>query len=406
MDVSTKKDRPVILTAEQALSMSSATLRFAQLGWRVIRLEPTPAKGRAAKGDPNRYIGREVAGEDRHSYFVAPNVGKEAIAVDLKRPEGRELLCRLIRELDVDVFCTNTLPARHEALGLGYERLAEHRPDLIWCCISAMGLGQPTVPGYDPMVQALCGYMDLTGDPQGPPMQCGPPLIDLKAGDEAFAQILLALLEREQTGRGKQIDVSMTRCAASWLLTFLPMLEMGSPPEELRRSGNAHRQFIPTNAYPTSDGFVYMALGSDAQWQRLVAHEYFRALDRPQLATNEGRRANREKLYEELGELTARYPTAAVTEAMSSASVPNAPIKRIEEVMQLSSVARDLLRTTAPDGTEIRLPPAACSTPNLERSQQRVPFAPGYAEHTDAVLNEAGLSSTDVADLRQSGVVA
>lgn len=406
MNAPVQNDPPVILAVEQALSMSSATLRFAQLGWRVIRLEPTPAPGRKAKGDPNRYIGRAVAGEDRHSYFVAPNAGKEAIAVDLKQAQGRELLARLIRELKVDVFCTNTLPARHETLGLGYGRLAEEKPDLIWCCISAMGLAHPKVPGYDPMVQALCGYMDLTGDPDGPPMQCGPPLIDLKAGDEAFAQILLALLERERTGKGKQIDVSMTRCAASWLLTFLPMLDMGSRPEELRRSGNAHRQFIPTNAYPTADGFVYMAMGSDAQWQRLVAHEYFRSLDRPELATNEGRRANKDALYRELGELTSRHPTAAVTEAMSGASVPNAPISRIEDVMELPSVAGDLLRTTAPDGTEIRLPPAACPTSSLADAGQRMAFAPAYGEHTDAVLTEVGFSDADIASLRKGGVVA
>ena len=107
---------PTVLAVEQALSMSTATLRFAQLGWRVIRLEPTPSPARKAKGDPNRSIGRPVAGDDRHSYFVAPNVGKQAIAVDLKSEEGRALVHRLVRELPVDVFCTNTLPARHETL--------------------------------------------------------------------------------------------------------------------------------------------------------------------------------------------------------------------------------------------------------------------------------------------------
>jgi len=89
--------RPIVLSVEQALSMSYATLRFVHLGYRVIRVEQTPVPGRASRGDPNRFIGRPVAGEDRHSYFVAPNVGKEAIALDLKAPEGRELLVRLVR---------------------------------------------------------------------------------------------------------------------------------------------------------------------------------------------------------------------------------------------------------------------------------------------------------------------
>jgi crotonobetainyl-CoA:carnitine CoA-transferase CaiB-like acyl-CoA transferase len=248
-----------VLSVEQALSMSYATLRFVHLGWRVIRVEATPARGRRSAGDPNRYIGREIAGEDRHSYYVAPNAGKEAVALNLKEQQGQALLRRMIRELPVDVFCTNTLPARHVALGLDYQSLSAERPELIWCSISAMGRAEPEVPGYDPMLQALCGYMDITGDPAGPPMQCGPPLIDLKAGDEAFTQVLQALLERAEGGvPGRAIDISMAQVAVSWLQTFLPMLDMGSPPSELQRAGNEHRQFIPVNAYPTRDGFIYV----------------------------------------------------------------------------------------------------------------------------------------------------
>ena len=99
-----------------------------------------------------------------------------------------------------------------------------------------MGPEHPKVPGYDPVTQALCGYMDLTGEADGPPLLCGPPIVDLKAGDEAFAQICLALLEKAEGGGGKRIDVSMARAAVAWLQTFVPMLDMDSPPEELRRS--------------------------------------------------------------------------------------------------------------------------------------------------------------------------
>jgi crotonobetainyl-CoA:carnitine CoA-transferase CaiB-like acyl-CoA transferase len=107
---------------EQALSMTYATLRFVQLGWRVIRLEATPG-GSGAPGDPNRYVGDMVADEDRRSYFIAPNVGKEAIALNLKDPEGRELLKQIVAGLGVDIFCCNTLPSRYAALGIDYETL-------------------------------------------------------------------------------------------------------------------------------------------------------------------------------------------------------------------------------------------------------------------------------------------
>ncbi|MBK8999804.1 MAG: CoA transferase [Myxococcales bacterium] len=398
--------RPVVLSVEQALSMSYATLRFAHLGWRVIRIEPTPSPGLRTRGDPNRHIGRKVAEGDRHSYFVGPNCGKEAIALNLKEPDGQALLARLIRELRADVFCTNTMPARHASLGIDYASLSKLRPELVWCCISAMGLAYPNVPGYDPVLQAQCGYMDVTGYPDGPPMQNGPPLIDLKAGDEAFAQVLWAMLERHRTGAGRAIDVSMAQVATSWLLTFLPMLDMGSPPEELKRSGNEHRQFIPTNAYPTADGFIYMAVGSDVQWQRLVAEAPFRSLDRPDLATNEGRRRDKTALHAAIAALTGKLAAAEVAKSLRAAQIPHAPITPIERVMDQDFLKDALLRTHAPDGKSIRLPPPAVSTDFLESQGRELRFAPAYGEHTHAVLSEVGVPSAEIASLKERGVIA
>ncbi|MHC5010616.1 MAG: CaiB/BaiF CoA transferase family protein [Planctomycetota bacterium] len=399
-------DRRVVVSVEQALSMTYATLRFVHLGWRVVKVEATPVPGRVAKGDPNRYIGRPVAGEDRHSYFVAPNLGKEAIALNLKDEAGRALLRRLVETLDADVFCTNTLPARHEGLGIDYETLRAVKGDLIWCCISAMGPDHPDVPGYDPVTQALCGYMDLTGEPDGPPLQCGPPLIDLKAGDEAFAQVLLALLERGETGRGKRIDVSMARAAVSWLQTFLPMLDMGSDPSELRRSGNQHRQFIPVNAYATRDGYVYLAVGSDAQWQRLVDRSLFASLGEARYATNEGRRLHKEALHTAIEAVTREHASREVAAHLAAAGIPHAPITPVEGVMDLPFVQKALLETTAPDGRRVRLPPAAVPTPHLDDRGGALPFAPAYGEHTDALLSEIGVETGEIARLRGTGVVA
>ena len=398
--------RRIVLSVEQALSMSYATLRFVHQGWRVIRVEATPTEGRRSRGDPNRYIGRPVAGEDRHSYYVAPNVGKEAIAIDLKQERGRALLRRLVRELPVDVFCTNTLPARHEALGLAYDGLRAEREDLIWCCISAMGPDHPGVPGYDPVLQALCGYMDLTGHPDGPPLQCGPPIIDLKAGDEAFTQVVLALMERAESGQGKRIDISMAQVAVSWLHTFLPMLEMGSPPTELRRSGNEHRQFIPVNAYRTADGYIYMAIGSDPQWQRFAAQPLFASLAREEYASNEGRREHKAALHRGIEAITATVTAAEVATALSGAGIPHAPITPLEQIFDLPFVASAALRTVTPDGKTVRLPPPAVRTPHLERLGGELPFAPGYGEQTDAVLAEGGVSAEEIAALRESGTVA
>ncbi len=400
------RERPIILSLEQALSLPSATLRFVHQGWRVIRIEATPIAGRRSRGDPNRYIGRPVAGEDRHSYYVAPNVGKEAIAINLKTPEGRALLRSLVRDLPVDVFCTNTLPGRHADLGIDYATLSAERPELIWASVSAMGLDNPMVPGYDPATQALCGYMDLTGSPDGPPMQCGPPLIDLKAGDEVFAQVLLGLLERERSGRGKQIDVSMAHAAVSWLHTFLPMLDMGSAPEEIRRNGNEHRQFIPVNAYPTQDGFIYIAIGSDAQWTRFVAEPMFERLAQARFTDNEGRRAAKADLHAGIAAITAKLPAGEIAATLRRAAIPHSPITPIDQVNDLPFVRDSALRTTAPDGRMIRLPPPAVPTPFLDSVGGELPFAPSYGEQTDAVLGEIGVSPAEIAGLRAEGVVA
>ena len=396
----------VVLSLEQALTLTYATLRFVHLGWRVIKVEQTPVPGRKSKGDPNRYIGRPVSGDDRHSYFVAPNVGKEAIAIDLKQEEGQALLRRLIKELQVDVFCTNTMPARHKKLGIDFETVRQEKEDLIWCCISAMGLAYPDVPGYDPVMQALCGYMDLTGHPDGPPLQCGPPLVDLKAGDEAFIQIILALSERNETGKGKQIDISMAQAAVSWLHTFLPMLDMGSRPSELKRSGNEHRQFIPVNAYKTRDGFIYMAIGSDAQWNRIVKNPMFASLEQERFATNEGRRKDKEELHQSIEAITQNHPSTEISEVLEEAAIPHSHITPIEEVSDLPFVASNALKTTAPDGSAVRLPPPAVTTEYLEKINRNLAFAPAYGEHTDKLLNEVGLASSEIDELKKRGIVA
>ncbi len=396
----------VVLSLEQALTLTYATLRFVHLGWRVIRVEQTPVSGRKSKGDPNRYIGRQVAGEDRHSYFVAPNLGKEAIAIDLKQAEGKALLKRLIKELQVDVFCTNTLPARHKQLGIDYKNLHQEKEDLVWCCISAMGLAHPDVPGYDPVIQALCGYMDITGHADGPPLQCGPPLVDLKAGDEAFVQIILALMERKETRKGKQIDISMAQVAVSWLHTFLPMLDMGSPPSELKRSGNEHRQFIPVNAYQTKDGFIYMAIGSDAQWSRFVEQPLFAPLDEERFTTNEGRRKDKTELHKSIKAITQQHPSDKIANVLAEAGIPHSPITPIEDVPDLPFVSSNALRTTTPDGRAVRLPPPAVETDYLRQIKGTLPFAPAYGEHTDTILKEVGLSPPEIASLRERGIVA
>jgi len=385
---------------EQALSLSYGTLRFAQIGWRVIRLESAPRPGQKTPGDPNRYVGRPAAGPDRRSYFLAPNVGKEAIAIDLKSEDGRELLFRIVRDLPVDVFASNTLPRRYAELGIDHETLSRANEDLIWVGVSALGPSHPDVPGYDPVLQGLLGYMDLTGTPDGPPTLMGVPMVDLKAGDEVFAQTMRALAEQAEGGGGARIDVSMARAAASWLQTTLPLLDLGASAADVRRSGNEHREFVPVNVYETADSWLYLAIGNDVQWRRLVSLEPFRPLARESRETNEGRKVDRTAIHAELAEAMHAHPTGKLLALLREAGIVVSAVNGVAAVRDLPGIREHLTRTELPDGTTVSLPPTAVDT-----GRDEYDLAPRFGEHTRAILEETGLAGAEIDDLVRRGVV-
>ncbi len=389
-----------VLSMEQALSLSYGTLRFVQIGWRVIRLESAPRPGQKTPGDPNRYVGRPAAGPDRRSYFLPPNVGKEAIAIDLKKEEGRSLLLRIVRDLPVDVFACNTLPRRYTELGIDYETLSCVNEKLIWIGVSAMGPGHPDMPGYDPVLQALLGYMDLTGARDGPPTVTGVPMVDLKAGDEVFAQTMRALAEQAEGGGGARIDVSMARAAVSWLQTTLPLLDLGASPAEVSRSGNEHREFVPVNVYETADSWLFLAIGNDVQWRRLTSLEPFASLARESRETNEGRKAERAAIQAELAAAIAPLRTEELLSLLRGAGLVVSPVNAVGVVREMPGIREDLTRTSLPDGRVVRLPPAA-----VETGRRDYPLSPRYGEQTRRILEEVGLRVAEIDDLVKRGVV-
>ncbi len=391
-----------VLSMEQALSLPSATLRFAQLGWRVIRLEAAPT-GHGLPGDPNRYIGSRIADDDRRSYFIAPNVGKEAIALNLKDPRGQDVLKRLIKALNVDVFCCNTIPSRYKPLGIDYASLAAVKPNLIWAGISAMGPDYPETPGYDPVIQAMCGYMEVTGDPNDTPTVMGLPVIDLKAGDEVYANVLLALLERQETGHGKAINVSMLQAAASWLITVLPLVDFGCERNEITRAGNRHRKFIPTNVYPTADGFVYLAIGSDVQWKRLTESPKFAAIANDVRKTNEGRHLEQEAIHRDLAAVTIRYPVDDILTDLRAATIPATKLFDIRQVRELPQLRDKLTRTVMPNGKTVHMQPPAVDVPD---ALNELRFPAKYGADTRKVLSEVGYANADLTALAAAGVIA
>jgi crotonobetainyl-CoA:carnitine CoA-transferase CaiB-like acyl-CoA transferase len=324
----------------------------------------------------------------------------------LKVPEGQAVLKRLIRELPADIFASNTLPKRYEELGIDYATLREVNPGLIWAGISAMGPEYPSAPGYDPPLQGMTGTMDITGDPEGPPMLSGVPFVDLKAGDEVFANVCLALAERAETGEGTRIDVSMVQATASWLITTIPLLDLGYTPEEVRRSGNEHREFVPVNVYPTADGYIYLAIGNDVQWARLVAVTGFESLSRPERDTNDGRKADRVALHQAVAEATRPFATQELVTLLNSKGLVASPIHTIPQVLEFPPVRDRLLYAKTGSGQKVRLPPPSVERPYLEEKKRELPYAPSYGQSTEAVLKEVGYSASEIADLKAARIVA
>ena len=400
------KKRKIILCLEQALALPFATQRMVHLGWRVIRIESPAEENGGNAGDPNRYIGADLGYHDLHSYYIAPNIGKEAITINLKKKEGQDLLLKIIRELKVDVFMCNTLPKRYKQLGIDYDTLKKVNPEIIWCAISAMGPKYPEAAGYDPALQALMGYTYLTGEPNGKPVPCGIPIIDLKAGDEAFTQVALAMLEKQNTGTGKEIHVSMAQCAASWLITALPQLEFVENDNELfTRSGNEHRSFIPCNVYPTKDGMVYLAIGNDSQWSKFTSLKGFEKLSSPNRITNEGRMKEKDTIYSEIGKLTANYTTKEFADLCKSINLSVAPVNTIKKVASLDFIKSEMINTNLPDGKTVSLFPSASPTEYLADKNYTLSCAPRLGEQNNSVYAEIGISDLEINKLKTENII-
>jgi len=266
-----------------------------------------------------------------------------------------------------------------------------------------MGSEYPDVPGYDPVIQAMCGYMEVTGDPAAAPTQMGLPVIDLKAGDEVFANVMLALLERNESGRGKAIHVSMLQAAASWLITVLPLIDFDCEPNEITRAGNEHRKFIPTNVYPAKDGFVYMAIGSDVQWQRLTAVAKFACLGNEVRKTNEGRHKERRAIHHDMAAVMCRHSVDELLADLRSATVPATRIFDIRQVRELPQLRERLTRTVMPSGKLVRMQPMAV---DVETASSELAFPPRYGADTRRVLGEAGCAGAEIDELLAQGIVA
>jgi crotonobetainyl-CoA:carnitine CoA-transferase CaiB-like acyl-CoA transferase len=387
----------LVLDLTRVLSGPFATMTLADLGADVVKVE------QPGQGDDTRQWGPPFQGGEA-AYFLSVNRNKRSLAVDLKSAEG--LLAVRELALTADVLVENFRPGTAERLGLGYEELSKTNPGLIYASISGYGQTGPDSgrAGYDAIAQARSGIMSVTGEPDGPPVRVGVSSADLVAGMWATIGILAALHEKQRSGLGQWVDISLLDGSVSWL-TYVSSGYFASG-EIPRRYGSAHPTIAPYQAFPTADGFVMVAVGNDGLWRRFAA-----ALDRQDLisderfATNPSRVAHRDILIPLIERSMIGRTTADWVKLLDQAGVPVGPIQTVDEALSDPQVlargmVAELQHPTAGPLRVVGCPIRLTRTPATVRTAP-----PMLGQHTDDILAGLGFSGTRIASMREAGAV-
>lgn len=388
-----------ILDLTWVLAGPYASMILCDLGADVIKVERPPWGDIARTTGPyqNNWSG----------YFFSVNRGKRGVSIDLAEPEGKDLLRQLVA--NVDIVMENFTPGTMERLGLGYEALAEINPRLIMASTSGFGQTGPyqSRPALDIIVQAMGGVMSITGEPGGPPVRPGASYGDIAAGLYTVVGILSAVHERERSGLGQHVDISLLDCQVSVLENaFMRYFVTGKPPEPL---GTRHPAATPFQAFPTSDGWVVVALGFgiENQWGLLCGFLGLPELiDDERFNTSPRRTANHAVLEPILFEAFRQRTTDEWLDDFLQAGIPCGPINSIPQAASDPQIqSRGMLQeVTHPEAGTIPL----ANTPfHMSRSEAGIKGPPpSFGEHTRDVLHELlGLDDDAVDALVERGVV-
>jgi len=387
-----------VLDFTRVLAGPSASLALADLGAEVIKIEPP------GTGDETRSFPPFRDGESH--YYLAINRGKKSIVVDLKAEAGVALVKELAAKCDIVI--ENYRPGVMDRLGLGYEALCAINPGLIYCSISGFGMDGPLRdrPSFDIVLQALSGALSVNGEPGGLPTKLGIPLGDLVGGINGPIGILAALHERNRTGRGRLVDVSLLDGMIG-LLGYLAQLAFftGQDPQP---QGSQHPNLVPYGAFPASDGCIIVACLTNSFWGRIC-----QALGHPEWANDprfdmiEKRRDRREEVNAMIAAFTERRSVAELVELFTRFEVPHAPILGISDALaQPQAVAREMVVET--EHETLGKIPIVNRAIKFRGDRQPVPTAPPVlGQHTDDILQGIlGMSGDEVSALRASGVIA
>lgn len=388
-------DGITVVTLEHAIAAPFCTRQLADLGARVIKVE------RPGSGDFARAYDERVKGMASH--FVWSNRSKESLTLDVKHPNAKKVLARLLE--GADVLVQNLAPGAAARLGLSFEALHEKHPRLIVCDISGYGDDGPyrDKKAYDLLIQSESGFLSITGSPDEP-AKAGCSIADIAAGMYAYTGILSALLQRGKTGEGSRIDVSMLESMVEWMGYPLYYAFDGATPPP--RAGAAHATIYPYGPFPAGDGkTVMLGLQNEREWAafcKLVMKQPDLASDE-RFATNSRRTANRRDLRDLIVQAFSALTAEQVIERLEEAQIANAHMNDMHDVWQHQQLkARERWTEVAtPSGSiPALLPPGKSSA-----FQARMDAVPGLGQHTETILAEFGWSRSEIASLRQEGAI-
>ena len=395
-----------IIDLTRVLAGPYCTQMLGDLGADVIKIE------RPGSGDDTRKFAppflKDGDGNDtaESAYFMSANRNKRSVAIDLTRPEGQDIVRRLIRGADavVENFKTGNL-ARY---GLGYDDLKADNPRLVYCSITGFGQTGPYAqrPGYDFLIQGMGGIMSITGEPDGEPQKVGVPIADIMSGMFAAVAVTAALRHAALTGHGQYIDIGMLDTQVAWLANAgMNYLYSG----DLGRLGNAHPNIVPYQVFTTADGHIVVAIGNDSQFVRFCDFAGCPGLaDDVRFATNDARVRNRDEAIAHLKPVFAAQPSKYWLDGLEGMGIGCGPINDLSQVFEDPHVrARGMV--VEMDHPAAGGVPAQLIASPLRLSETPVEYRrppPLLGEHTEDVLRELlGADEAEIAALRANKAI-
>jgi formyl-CoA transferase len=386
--------RFTVLDLTRVRSGPTCVRQLADWGANVIKIE-TPAH--LDTGEP---LGGPREGPD----FMNLHRNKRSMTLNLKSSEGVAAFKKMVKKADVVV--ENFRPDVKARLGIDYKRLRKINPRLVYASISGFGQTGPYVdrPGFDQVAQGMGGLMSITGEPGQGPLRVGIPVADLTAGLFCAMGILVALLEREKSKKGQQVETSLLE-SQIFMLDFQAARYLVNG-EVAKQAGNNHPTSIPCGVFKTSDGYINIATAGQKIWERCAeALDAPELVARPEYATSANRSKNRDALNAEIDALTAKRPSAEWVERFNEAGVPCGPIYSIDQMFADPQVKH--VGIAQPVKTKDKAPLTLIGQPvSLSRTPSKlVAPPPGQGQQTDAVLKEFGFTAKQIAALRQADAI-